>query len=239
MSVGTIVFPGEAVNVTSDAENVIRLGAGLYSSEEGVIATKAGLVRCEKEQGKYHVDGSQKRYIPGVEDMVLGVITEKGSEWYKVDIGASNLAQLSAIAFDGATRRNKPNLNVGTLVYCRVIEANRDMDPEISCESTVGKKDWVTGESTFGEIKGGYMCKVPLVLAQRLLDGRAPVLEILGRSIPYELAIGANGRVWVNAERPSNTVAIANAIQNSTFLDEAECEQMVGLVLSKLSQAGE
>ena len=155
--------------------------------------------------------------------------------FHEVDIGAAHLAQLSAIAFDGATKRNRPNLNVGTLVYARVLEANRDMDPEITCESKVGKKDWVTGESTFGEIKAGYTCKVSLMLAQRLLDGTATVLESIGRSMPFEIAIGANGCVWVNAEQPRNTVAIANAIQNSELLDEDEVAHMVQTVLNKLS----
>jgi exosome complex component RRP40 len=136
------------------------------------------------------------------------------------------------------------------------------MDPEITCESKVGKKDWVTGECTFGDIQGGYVCKVSLLLAQRLLDGRGPVLEIIGHSIPYELAIGdhtshttpcsplagtshspflsrvpgANGRVWIKAESSKNTVAIANAIINSEFLAENEVVHMVNALLAKLGE---
>jgi hypothetical protein len=33
MSVGTIVFPGEAVNVDAGEENVIRLGTGVLKEE--------------------------------------------------------------------------------------------------------------------------------------------------------------------------------------------------------------
>ena len=63
----------------------------------------------------------------------------------------------------------------------------------------------MTGESTYGPLAGGHACRVPLVLAQRsrvqvvcrltwrfrLLDGDAPVLEALGNSVPFEIAIGA------------------------------------------------
>ncbi len=43
---------------------------------------------------------------------------------------------LPHLAFDGATKRNKPNLSVGALVYCRVAVANKDMDSELSCMGT-------------------------------------------------------------------------------------------------------
>lgn len=234
-AVDSIVFPGESVNVISGGDSTIILGAGLQLQGESVVAVKAGLLRWQKTQSTFCVDVSQKRYTPVNEDFVLGVIIEKLAEQYKVDIGASAPAMLSAVAFDGATRRNKPNLQVGTLVYARVVVANRDMDTEVSCESKVGKKDWVTGESTFGEIKGGDVCKLSLTHAKRLLDGLSPVLELLGRSIPYELAIGANGRVWINAEAAKNTVAIGNAIMNSEYLNEAEVAAMVNSVLSSLS----
>ena len=38
-------------------------------------------------------------------------------------------------------------LPVGTLVYCRIVVANRDMEPEVSCKAPQGvgsAKDWVT-----------------------------------------------------------------------------------------------
>merc|ERR1712216_667510 len=106
------------------------------------------------------------------------------------------------------------------------------MDTELTCESKVGRKDWVTGESTFGEIKGGYVCSVSLSLARRLLDGNAPVLERLGESVAYELAIGCNGRVWVNSGSPKYTIAISNAIANSEYLNDKEVAMMVTNVLS-------
>ena len=47
---------------------------------------------------------------------------------------------------------------------------------------------------------------------------------------------GANGRVWVKAESPKNTVAIANAITNSEFLSEKEVAHMVNTILTKLNE---
>jgi exosome complex component RRP40 len=47
--------------------------------------------------------------------MVIGIITEKHADEWKVDIGCHQLATLSAMAFEGATKRNRPNLNVSQL----------------------------------------------------------------------------------------------------------------------------
>ena len=55
------------------------------------------------------------------DDVVIGVVASRHAENYKVDVGTSSLVQLDALAFDGASKRNKPNLQVGDVVYARVI----------------------------------------------------------------------------------------------------------------------
>jgi exosome complex RNA-binding protein Rrp4 len=60
------------------------------------------------------------RYVPVADDVVVGVVASRHADDYKVDVGGSCLAQLDALAFDGASKRNKPNLQVGDVVYARV-----------------------------------------------------------------------------------------------------------------------
>jgi exosome complex component RRP40 len=90
------------------------------------------------------------QYIPAVEDNVVGVVRDKQGEQYRVDIGASHTALLPFLAFEGATKRNRPNLQVGTLVYARVVMANKDMEPEISCISPQYKKVSICGCLSYG-----------------------------------------------------------------------------------------
>lgn len=52
------------------------------------------------------------RYIPAIEESVIGIITEKFGENVAVDIGGPFTATLPVLAFEGATRRNRPNLQV-------------------------------------------------------------------------------------------------------------------------------
>lgn len=36
----------------------------------------------------------------------------RGADGYRVDVGSASTANLDALAFEGATKRNKPNLKV-------------------------------------------------------------------------------------------------------------------------------
>lgn len=45
-------------------------------------------------------------------DRVIGTIVSKGSITARVDIGANDLATLNLLAFEGATKKNRPNMNV-------------------------------------------------------------------------------------------------------------------------------
>lgn len=42
------------------------------------------------------------------------MIIARHAEGYRVDIGSSQAASLDALAFEGATKRNKPNLKVSS-----------------------------------------------------------------------------------------------------------------------------
>ena len=59
--------------------------------------------------------GADVQYIPSQKELVLGTIIARHAEGYRVDIGSSQMAQLDALAFEGATKRSKPNLKVSSL----------------------------------------------------------------------------------------------------------------------------
>jgi exosome complex RNA-binding protein Rrp4 len=153
-----------------------------------------------------------------LEDMVIGVIKARG-EYYRVDIGAHQLAQLHCLSFDGATKRNRPNLKVGDMLYCRVVNADRHLEaPELSCMSAKGpKKDWVYAqESIFGQLRGGYAFECSPVLCRRLLDPHCPLLRHLGELFAFEIAVGMNGKVWVSATGSGGPTASASQAVTTT-----------------------
>ena len=65
-----------------------------------------------------------------------------------MNIFSSSTALLNKLAFEGATKRNKPELKKGDVLYLLVSVADKDLDTEVTCISSSGsKKEWSTGET--------------------------------------------------------------------------------------------
>ncbi len=60
------------------------------------------------------------------------------------------------------------------------------------------------------------------------------VLNEFGKALKFEIAIGANGLLWVNSPNFFHTTAILNAVVASEALDEEETKTMVAAVLENL-----
>lgn len=177
-------------------EQVVQSSSLHSSAANGAAKHLSAVPRVEV------VSRTARRYFPKKGDAVIGVITRaQGSTGYTVNVNGTHAALLDACAFDGATKANRPKLVPGDVVHCRVIVADRDVDIEVSCESPDGQgKDWVTGQSHYGQLKGGCVLSLPMFFLQSL---RAPpsadrnILARLGERLDFEVAIGCNGRMWV------------------------------------------
>ncbi|KAG0494547.1 hypothetical protein HPP92_005541 [Vanilla planifolia] len=224
-----IVVPGDVVlDLKSISDQTIKLGAGLRQDCDVLSVVKAGKLKFKKPN-KYWVEGSQKRYVPSVGDTVLGIVVDSRADNFLVDVKGPTLAFLPVLAFEGGTRRNIPKFETGTLLYVRVVKANSSMNPELSCTDASGKA------AEFGPLKDGYMFECSIGLARMLLSSpTCPVLESLGKKLSFEIAIGLNGRVWVNASSPSSVILISNSIMRSEFLSAAQQRILVEKLMQKL-----
>ena len=151
---------------------------------------------------------------------MIGVVAEKHSEDFKVDLGCAELATLPILAFEGASRKNRPMLTVGSLVYARVVVSNKDMSPEIVCYKANLKSEGL------GELSGGYVFHCSLSLCRSILLKTNPVMPYLGEMFSYEAAVGVNGRVWVKSGSARHTIMVVNAILNSEFLNPVQIKEM-------------
>lgn len=145
-----------------------------------------------------------------------------------VDIAGPSNALLPQLSFEGATRRNRPNLQIGDLVYARVVQATKDMDPVLSCVDASGKA------SGFGQLKGGTYTTCMSSYARILLgQPPAPVLQALSEAVQFEIAVGLNGRVWVDSPSCSTTVLVCNAIQRAAALPSSKVADMVKALVAE------
>lgn len=224
------VVPGDVVlDLTNMADQTIKLGGGLRQDCDAIAAMKAGTLKFSMPN-KYWVETTQKRYVPCVKDSVLGIVVDSKADNFLVDIKGPSLAFLPVLAFEGGTRRNIPKFEVGTLLYVRVVKANPGMNPELSCTDASGKA------AEYGPLKDGYMFECSTGLSRMLLSSpTCPILAALGKKISFEIAIGLNGRVWVNATEAGKVIMVANAIMRSESLSVVQQISMVDDLLKKLN----
>eukprot|EP00357_Protocruzia_adherens_P013600 CAMPEP_0114979256 /NCGR_PEP_ID=MMETSP0216-20121206/4265_1 /TAXON_ID=223996 /ORGANISM="Protocruzia adherens, Strain Boccale" /LENGTH=234 /DNA_ID=CAMNT_0002340551 /DNA_START=9 /DNA_END=713 /DNA_ORIENTATION=+ len=215
MEESCFVRGGEAVTLVEGAVAGRGIERNILTNE--TTASTAGLLIGVKESKNsdtltYKVANRSPLYFPKEEDHVVGRVVNRTGMFYSLDIGHSFNGNLSNLAFQGATKHNKPTIAVGALVYCRVLSANKFKNIELTCIHPEDRKGYTSGESFFGELVGGYLIKCSLDYADYLRSGN-PFLKQLGDIVAFEVAVGVNGSVWIKAGTIRNTIILMNLIK--------------------------
>jgi exosome complex component RRP40 len=244
----SLVLPGDTVLADARAQlpaNLVplRVGPGItalpdWNRPSQLIATRTGRLRYAP---RMHVESNQRRYIPYVNDVVVGVVVDRvGGDHYRVAIGAATPALLPLLAFEGATKRNRPHLAPGHVVYARVTQVptpQRFAETELSCQAPGSAKSWTSGEAIFGRLAGGTLFRISLAAARQMIRQDAPVLQQLGKQLVFELAIGMNGIVWVKGRTTRTTILVRHAIQHGIRSSPTEARRLVRQLLEAVAQA--
>ncbi|XP_056296928.1 exosome complex component RRP40 isoform X2 [Pseudoliparis swirei] len=117
---GEVLLPGD--EFCFEADDTISLagpakpdkvvcGPGLRRSGDRLLVCKSGVLR-HKPPNVFWLDSQQRRYVPARGETVIGIVTLKSGDVFKVDFGGSEQASLSYLAFEGSTKRNRPNVQV-------------------------------------------------------------------------------------------------------------------------------
>jgi exosome complex component RRP40 len=138
------------------------------------------------------LESNTLHYQAQIDDPILAIVSDKRMDGYRLILngtsnqqGNSSFSQvgfLPSLSFQGASNKNKPNLAVGSLIYCRVVAPTSNttstLNPyselELSCISPFSKLDWVTGQCPYREILGGYSFCCSPRYARILFEGLSP-----------------------------------------------------------------
>lgn len=149
--------------------------------------------------------------MPFAGDLVIATVQGSAAEAFNCILTPNTpYATLPHLAFEGATKKTRPQLPPNSLVYCRIASAGKDLPAELTCvDPSTGK-----GEG-LGLLKGGMLFKVSLGMARRMLaaKGGLTLLETIGAKVGFEVTVGRNGFVHVDGGNVKTTLAIGQAIQ--------------------------
>ena len=183
------------------------------------MISKNGIL-CKRKPNTFYVDSYQKRYIPAKGDYVIGIVANKTGDLYWLDINASEPACLSYLAFEGATKKYRPDVNIGDSIYCRVMLANPDLEPELICMDSQGKK------GNLGPLVDGFVFNCSINLVRKILNEKCKLLSLLSKECSFELAAGLNGRVWINSKSIKETIAVRDVILEAEHTPIEEMKQL-------------
>uniref|UniRef100_A0A8P0PRL6 Exosome complex component RRP40 n=2 Tax=Canis lupus familiaris TaxID=9615 RepID=A0A8P0PRL6_CANLF len=199
-----------------------RLPVGrVLEVEDGAVGAGAEVHRVRGMDGTIE-------YVPVKGDHVIGIVTAKSGDIFKVDVGGSEPASLSYLAFEGATKRNRPNVQIGDLIYGQFVVANKDMEPEMVCIDSCGR---ASGMGVIGQ--DGLLFKVTLGLIRKLLAPDCEILQEVGKLYPLEIVFGMNGRIWVKAKTIQQTLILANILEACEHMTADQRKQ----IFSRLAES--
>ena len=242
----SILLPGERLGqdrlpTQSRSSKSLTIGPGLrFVHPSAIEAANAGTSWTDDRRNSVWIENNGRgRYSPAVGDQVIATVHHASMEQYHCTLAPrAPQATLGYLAFEGVTRKTRPILPAGSIVYARVSQAHKYFDPELEClQPSTGKA------GGFGELKDGMLFDISLGMARRLLmsrpkvDGRVSVLEDLGeRGLRFEVAVGRNGKIWVNSDSNQTTIAIGRVLQeaDNNTLTADEQEKMVKHVLRSI-----
>ncbi|RCK56242.1 Exosome complex component RRP40 [Candida viswanathii] len=201
MSDTTIITPGDKLPIQDITTVKTTIGPGIYKKPQSqqLIPSSAGVFHhisttSTKPTQLLYIESNTKRYIPHNNDFVIGLVVGTIGENYKVALQAGSIPVLLGFyAFANASKKNRPLVKNGDLVYGRITNDTVEIDNEMECVDASGK------EAGFGVLDDlGFVFDVNLNFARELLFNKNSVfLELLALKCKFEIAIGINGKIWI------------------------------------------
>lgn len=227
----TMLLPGDAIDLDEVLKSQKRrIGKGLRQdpASQLYICTIAGLLEADYKKKTAQIDTPNSRYIPCTGDLVIAQIYRSGMDFFQVHITAhSQQAVLPQLAFEGATKKTRPQLKTNDLVYAKVVSAQKNMEVELTCVNPSTGKSEPDG---LGPLNGGMLFQVSTGLTERLLKKQGVVvLSELGERLQggFEVAVGKNGKVWVDCPEGGvkSIIAVGRCLQETDERNLTEKEQ--------------
>ena len=178
--------------------NVIKVG-------NSIIATRIGIAETGRDGVK--VIPLSGVYIPRVNDIVIGKITDHSSLSWEVDINSCFSAHLPAQDvfgrdFSPARDDMGRQLATGDLIAARIIAFDRTRDPML----TIQDKD-------LGKIPRGELLKISPTRVPRLIGKRGSMIQTIEQATQTRILIGQNGIVVVMGRNLDGTQLAIRAIR--------------------------
>jgi len=194
------VIPGDVVTTGPfrAEQNVILEGDKIISTAVGISEIYEDSVRVIPLTGKY---------IPKIDDLVIGKVNSHTSLSWELDINSCYVGFLPAQDvfgrdFSAHADELATKLKTGDLVAARIANFDRTRDPLV----TISDRD-------LGAIDSGVLVKISPSKVPRLIGKRGSMIQMIEMATNAAVTIGQNGWVVVSCESPEGLLKAKKAIE--------------------------
>jgi len=194
------VIPGDVVTTGPfrPEQNVILEGEKIISTTIGISEIYEDSVRVIPLTGKY---------IPKINDLVIGKVLSHTSLSWELDINSCYVGFLPAQDvfgrdFSAHADELSSKLKTGDLVAARIANFDRTRDPLV----TISDRD-------LGAIDSGVLVKISPSKVPRLIGKRGSMIQMIEMATNAAVTIGQNGWVVVSCETPEGLLKAKKAIE--------------------------
>ena len=197
-----IVIPGELVT-----EERKKLGSHVFVREGKIYSDSMGLVNDEADFAS--VVPLEGKYMPQMNDVIIGVITLERFAGYSVDINSFYPSFVSK-------KELREVLKPGSIISAKVLKVNE-----------LNEVDLGNTRMFFG----GDIIQVTPVKIPRIIGKEGSMLNILKNGTGSNIIVGRNGRIWAKG---GNIDLLAKAIEK--IEDEAHMEHLTNRITEFLEK---
>jgi exosome complex component RRP4 len=179
-----LVLPGEALNVKN-----VRPGNGTFVEDGQIYASLLGIKR---ERGGYvDVIPLSGKYIPVVDDLVIGNIIDIGPSFWLVDVNSPYPATLhvNEVPWRVEFGDTAKYLTANDVILASILSVDEVMRVQVSM------KDRSLRRLTEGQIVEFSPSKVP-----RVIGKKGSMISLIKNYTGCRMFVGQNGRIWIDGK---------------------------------------
>ena len=218
------VIPGDVVTAGPfrPEQNTVLEGNKIIATTIGISEIYDDSVRVIPLTGKY---------IPKINDLVIGKVNSHTSLSWELDINSCYVGFLPAQDvfgrdFSAHADELATKLRTGDLVAARIANFDRTRDPLVS----ISDRD-------LGKIDSGVLMEISPSKVPRLIGKKGSMIQMIEEATDAAVTIGQNGWVVVSCESPEGLLKAKKAIQMVN--EQAHVANLTDQVKEMLDKKGE
>ena len=192
-----IVIPGQEL-----AEGDYIDGNGTFKEDNKIISYYLGLATINEKFVK--VIPLTGKYMPKVNDIVIGKVADMGFYGWSVDLDCAYNATLSIREVSEFVEKNDDLTkfyNYGDFIVGKIIRVSKQKNVDITTKGPGLKK-----------LLGGKLIDVTSSKVPRMIGKQGSMINMIKEKTGCNIIIGQNGRVWIKGDSIESEILVTKII---------------------------